>query len=168
MTAIEFDFSINQASIVLKPFALKLTKDLDDAKDLLQDTLMKAILNKDKFSDGTNLKAWLFTIMKNTFLNNHKKTARLGTSCDPHSLNSVSHATGNNALNLFASEEIRKAIENVDDSFKTPFMMFVKGFKYQEIADDLKIPVSAVRSRIHIARIQLRHKLHIYANLSIN
>ena len=127
MTALEFNYSITQASKTLKPFALKLTKDLDDAKDLLQDTMVKAFLNKEKFADGTNLKAWLYTIMKNTFITNYQKMVKKKTFIDTtenlHYLNSSSYTINNNALNSFANEEINSAIAKVDDLFKVPCMM---------------------------------------------
>lgn len=172
MTALEFNYSITQASKTLKPFALKLTKDLDDAKDLLQDTMVKAFLNKDKFTDGTNLKAWLYTIMKNTFITNYQKMVKKKTFIDTtdnlHYLNSSSFTINNFALNSFASDEINRAIDKVDDLFKVPFMMYFKGFKYHEIAEQLEIPIGTVKNRIHIARKELKDMLSVYANLSVN
>jgi RNA polymerase sigma factor (sigma-70 family) len=172
MTAIEFNYSINQASKSLKPFALKLTRDLDDAKDLLQDTMVKAFLNRDKFTDGTNLKAWLYTIMKNTFLTNYQKMVRkntfIDTTDDLHYINSSSLTIHNHALNTFASEEINKAVESINDMFKVPFMMYFNGYKYNEIADYLAIPIGTVKNRIHIARKMLKDKLRVYSNMNLN
>jgi RNA polymerase sigma factor (sigma-70 family) len=172
MTALEFNYSINLASKSLKPFALKLTKDLDDAKDLLQDTMMKAFLNKDKFSDGTNLKAWLYTIMKNTFITNYQKMVKRKTFIDTtenlHYINSSAYTINNDAINSFANTEIKKAIEMVEDLFRIPFMMYFNGFKYHEIAEELNIPIGTVKNRIHIARKELKEKLSLYSNLSVN
>lgn len=172
MTALEFDYSITQASKSLKPFALKLTRDLDDAKDLLQDTMMKAFLNKDKFSDGTNLKAWLYTIMKNTFITNYQKMVKKKTFIDTtenlHYLNSNTYTIHNDAINSFANEEIKRAIEKLEDLFRTPFMMYFNGFKYHEIAEELNIPIGTVKNRIHIARKELKEKLSLYSNMSVN
>jgi RNA polymerase sigma-70 factor (ECF subfamily) len=172
MTALEFNYSINLASKSLKPFAIKLTKDLDDAKDLVQDTMMKAFLNKDKFSDGTNLKAWLYTIMKNTFITNYQKMVKRKTFIDTtenlHYINSSAYTINNDAINSFASTEITKAIEKVEDLFRIPFMMYFNGFKYHEIAEELDIPIGTVKNRIHIARKELKEKLSLYSNLSVN
>ena len=172
MTAVEFDYSLNLASTSLRPFALRLTKDLDDAKDLLQDTMMKAFLNKDKFSEGTNLKAWLYTIMKNTFITNYQKMVKKRTFIDTtenlHYINSSQAITINSAINSFAKEEIDKSIEKLDDLFKIPFNMYFRGFKYHEIAEHLDIPIGTVKNRIHIARKELKEMLAIYASLSIN
>ena len=79
MTALEFTYSINKLSKYLRPFALRLTKDGEDANDLLQETLLKAFTNRDKFAEGTNLKAWLYTIMKNTFITNYQRLVRKKT-----------------------------------------------------------------------------------------
>ena len=172
MTALEFNYSLTQASASLKPFALRLTKDIDDAKDLLQDTMMKAFLNKDKFSDGTNLKAWLYTIMKNTFITNYQKMVKKKTFIDTtdnlHYINSADAIAHNTAMNSFAGEEIKRSIENLDDLFKIPFTMYFNGFKYHEIADRLEIPIGTVKNRIHIARKELKDKLSVYSRLNVN
>ena len=82
MTALEFSYTITQMAKALQPFAMKLTKDSEEANDLLQETLLKAYTNREKFSEGTNLKAWLYTIMKNTFITNYQRMVRRGTFID--------------------------------------------------------------------------------------
>tara|TARA_R110001592_G_scaffold3407_1_gene19162 strand:- start:2840 stop:3313 length:474 start_codon:yes stop_codon:yes gene_type:complete len=150
----------------LKPFALKLTRDSEDANDLLQETLMKAYKNRDKFSEGTNLKAWLYTIMKNTFITNYQKMMRRGTFIDTtdnlHFINSSSTKIENRAHGDFTLNDINMSIDQLDDVYKTPFMMYFRGFKYQEIADREQIPIGTVKNRIHIARKLLKDKLSIY------
>jgi RNA polymerase sigma-70 factor (ECF subfamily) len=167
MTALEFTYSIKTLSKALKPFAFKLTKDDEDAKDLLQETVLKAFSNREKFTDGTNLKAWLFTIMKNTFITNYQRMVRRNTFIDTtenlHYINSSDNITENIAFNSFAMKDIKKAIENLNDAYKTPFMMYFRGFKYHEIADKLNIPIGTVKNRIHIARKELKSSLKIYA-----
>lgn len=166
MSALEYNHTISQMSKSLKPFALKLTKDSEEANDLLQETLMKAYKNRDKFSEGTNLKAWLFTIMKNTFITNYQKMVRRGTFIDTtdnlHFINSSNAEINNGAYGNFALRDINEAIENLDDVYKTPFMMYFRGFKYHEIAVRLDIPIGTVKNRIHIARKQLKEKLRTY------
>ena len=168
MTALEFNYSLTLASKTLKPFALRLTKDLDDAKDLLQDTMMKAFLNREKFEDGTNLKAWLFTIMKNTFNTNYQKAMKRKTFIDTTDnllfLDSIISARMNDAMNTFAKEELAKAFNEVDEMFKVPFLMYFQGYKYHEIADQLAIPIGTVKNRIHIARKELKESLMAYSN----
>lgn len=167
MTALEFSFSVERMSRSLKAFAYKLTKDLEDANDLLQETLLKAFTNRDKFNDGTNLKAWLYTIMKNTFITNYQRLMRRKTFIDTtdnlHYINSSESLTENRALAAFAMKDINTALQKVDPVYIRPFMMYFEGFKYHEIAEELKIPIGTVKNRIHIARKSLKDQLAIYA-----
>ncbi|MDR7132619.1 RNA polymerase sigma-70 factor (ECF subfamily) [Algoriphagus sp. 4150] len=170
MTSSEFSYSLDQISVVLKPFALKLTRDLDDANDLLQDTMVKAFTNQDKFADGTNLKAWLYTIMKNTFITNYQKMVRRATFVDTtenlHYINSSASLVENSAFGEFAIEDIYRAIDRLDEIFSTPFLLYYRGFKYHEIADRLSIPIGTVKNRIHIARKYLKEDLMVYKHVN--
>lgn len=170
MTSVEFSYSLNQLSGVLKPFALKLTRDMDDANDLLQDTMVKAYTNQDKFAEGTNLKAWLYTIMKNTFITNYQKMVRRATFVDTtenlHYINSSSTLIENSAYGDFAIDDIYQAIERLEDIFSTPFLLYYRGFKYHEIADRLNIPIGTVKNRIHIARKYLKEDLSVYKHVN--
>jgi RNA polymerase sigma-70 factor (ECF subfamily) len=172
MTAVEFNYAIHSTSKLLKPFAMRLTKDYEDANDLLQDTLVKAYLNRDKYTDGTNLKAWLYTIMKNTFITNYQRMMRRNTFIDTtdnlHYINSSGSVIDNNAYSNFALEDIHQAVDSLQDTYKTPFMMHFKGFKYHEIAQRLEIPIGTVKNRIHIARKELKGKLSVYRYLGSN
>ncbi|MFQ3576060.1 MAG: RNA polymerase sigma factor [Cytophagales bacterium] len=167
MTALEFNYSLTQASKSLKPFAVRLTKNADDANDLIQDTLMKAFLNREKFSDGTNLKAWLYTIMKNTFITNYQRMVRRNTFIDTTDnlfhINSSDSMTENGAISEFVQNDINEAIDKLDEEYKTPFMMYFTGFKYEEIAQKLRIPLGTVKNRIHLARKELKDMLSVYA-----
>jgi RNA polymerase sigma-70 factor (ECF subfamily) len=170
MTALEFSYSINKVSKSLKPFAMRLTKDSEDANDLLQETLLKAFINREKFADGTNLKAWLYTIMKNTFITNYQRMIRRNTFIDStsnlHYLNSPSAMTSSLAYSTFTMEDIDDAMEQLDEVYRTPFIMYFRGFKYHEIANRLEIPIGTVKNRIHIARKELKEKLQNYAYAS--
>lgn len=139
---------------------------MDDANDLLQDTMVKAFTNRDKFTEGTNLKAWLCTIMKNTFITNYQRMVRRGTFVDTtdnlHYINSGDILVENGAYGDFAMDDIYAAIDKLDDVYKVPFMMHYKGFKYHEIADKLNIPIGTVKNRIHIARKLLKEDLLVY------
>ncbi len=167
MTALEFSYTINNLSGSLRPFALRLTKDMEEANDLLQETILKAFSNRDKFTDGTNLKAWLYTIMKNTFITNYQRMVRKNTFIDTtdnlHYINSSENIIENMAYGKFAMKDINRAIEKLDDTYKVPFMMHFRGFKYYEIADKLNIPIGTVKNRIHIARKELKNMLKQYA-----
>jgi RNA polymerase sigma factor (sigma-70 family) len=167
MTAVEFNYALNNSTKSLKPFALRLTKDSEDANDLLQDTLVKAFLNREKYADGTNLKAWLYTIMKNTFITNYQRMVRRNTFIDTtdnlHFINSSDSLVDNDAYSKFAMDDINGAIDSLEETFKNPFMMYFNGFKYHEIALKLNIPIGTVKNRIHIARKELKDKLKAYA-----
>lgn len=166
MTTLEFSYSLNRLSGSLKPYAMKLTRDLDDANDLLQDTFVKAYSNRDKFAEGTNLKAWLYTIMKNTFITNYQRMVRRGTFVDTtenlHFLNSGDALIENGVYGTFAMADIQNALAKLDDAHKVPFMMYFQGFKYHEIAESLQIPIGTVKNRIHIARKLLKEDLVVY------
>ncbi len=167
MTALEFGYNISNQTKSLKPMAIRLTRDEEDAEDLLQETVLKAYTNRDKFTEGTNLKAWLYTIMKNTFITNYQKMIRRNTFIDStdnlHYINSSNNITENLAYSNFAMKDIKNAIEKLEDTYKDPFMMHFKGFKYFEIAEKLDIPIGTVKNRIHIARKELKKMLTKYA-----
>jgi RNA polymerase sigma-70 factor (ECF subfamily) len=166
MTLQEFSHSVNQKSQDLRFHALRFTKDEEDANDLIQETMYKAISNRDKFKYGTNLKAWLYTIMKNTFITNYQKMMRRNTFIDTtdnlHYINHSNYTATNYGENKFVLKDIQYAINNLDDIFKTPFMMHFRGFKYHEIAEKLEIPIGTVKNRIHIARKELKQELNSY------
>ena len=166
MTAVEFGYALDQMQTSLKPFALKLTRDKDDADDLIQETMFKAYKNREKYTDDTNLKAWLYTIMKNTFFTNYQKMVRRGTFIDTtdnlHFINSSDSKIENDAYGDFALKDINSSIESLKTTYQTPFMMYFSGFKYHEIAAKLSIPVGTVKNRIHIARKLLKDKLNVY------
>ena len=167
MTAIEFSYSLHKMTQSLKPFALRLTKDAEKANDLLQETVLKAFTHREKYTEGTNLKAWLYTIMKNTFITNYQRMVRRNTFIDTtdnlHYINSTDHTIENLAYTSFAMKDIKKAITQLKDAYKIPFMMHYRGFKYHEIAEKLDIPIGTVKNRIHIARKELKSLLRNYA-----
>lgn len=170
MTAMEFTYSIDRLSKSLKPFAMRLTKDLEDANDLLQETMMKAFTNREKYTDGTNLKAWMYTIMKNTFITNYQRLVRRKTFIDTtenlHYINSSGSIIENAAYTGFALADIHQAVDRLEEVYKVPFLMHFKGFKYHEIAEQLNIPIGTVKNRIHIARKELKEKLLTYAHVN--
>lgn len=163
MTAIEFDYQVTRLQDNLKTFAQSLTLNTEDAKDLLQDTILKAFRYREKFVDPTNLKAWLFTIMKNTFINNYRRKKRANTFLDHtpdyHHLNvngpNYLESTESN-LNL---QVIEGKIDQLEEEYKKPFLKHVAGFKYKEIASELEIPIGTVKSRIFAARKKLAGEL---------
>ena len=168
MTAIEFNYALQTNTKTLKPFAMRLTKNYDDANDLVQDTLVKAFLNKDKYADGTNLKAWLFTIMKNTFINAYRrniKTKQLISKGDELALNrAFKQNSYDHSESRINAKEIIKQIETLDDQYKVPFTRYYNGYKYEEIADEMHLPLGTIKSRIFIARKILMTALKNFEN----
>lgn len=160
MTTLQFNEQVVDFSGSLKPFAYKLTRNSDDASDLIQETVYKALINADKFHKGTNLKAWLFTIMRNIFINNYRRNSRHGIVSDPTEnlslLNSVRNSTTNSGLVNIHMEEVNKALENLSEEFRIPFLLHYEGFKYNEIAEELQLPLGTVKSRIFFARKALQ------------
>jgi RNA polymerase sigma-70 factor (ECF subfamily) len=160
MTQTEFRLRFDQMSSLLHSFAYNLTKNVEDAKDLFQETAYRAMTNQDKFRAGTNFKAWLFTIMKNIFINNYRKRAKANTIMDStdnlYFLNSGSTAISNKAESEIMMKELIAMIEDLDDSVRIPFLMHYQGYKYQEIAEHLHLPLGTVKSRIFFARKDLK------------
>ena len=160
MSVLEFQAQFDQLTKILQGFAYNLTKNREEAKDLYQETAFRALSNRDKFIPGTNLKAWLLTIMKNIFINNYRKKVKANTIIDSTEnqflINSGSNAVNNSAESQILIDEITEMIGNLDDSLKVPFEMHRVGYKYQEIADKLKLPLGTVKSRIFFARKELK------------
>lgn len=150
----------------LKGFALKLTQNDDDASDLVQETILKALSNEDKFETGTNLKGWLYTIMKNIFINQYRRMVRSSVFVDKtdnqYYINSGKQTSGNRGEGNLIFKEINKAINSLSDNLRVPFMMAYEGYKYEEIAQQLSIPLGTVKIRIHVARQKLKDQLKVY------
>lgn len=163
MSQIEFYSRFDQLTVLLQAFAYNLTKNQEDAKDLFQETAYRALTNRDKFSPGTNFKAWSFTIMKNIFINNYRKKVKANTIMDStdnmYYINSGSTSISNGAESSILMDELTAMIESLDDSIRIPFLMHYQGFKYQEIADELNLPLGTVKSRIFFARKELKEQI---------
>ena len=166
MTSNEFSSSIIGLKGNLQKYAMSLTLDRDNALDLVQDTYLKAIQNQDKFIDETNLKAWVFTIMKNTFINNYRWKMRENTMMDGtqelYYINLPSDKGSISPESTYAENEINKAVNSLESEYREPFRMHVEGFKYEEIADKLDLKLGTVKSRIFFARQKLMSVLKDY------
>lgn len=162
MSALEFQQQLLGLRQQLYYFALSLTKDRDDALDLLQESLIRALTYRDKFRDNTNFKAWLYTIMKNTFINDHrraKRTKALMDNVDRERDEVRRVQMPNNPDGRVRMAEIQRSLDRLDPAFRTPFNMHHEGFKYHEIAEHLSIPIGTVKSRIFQARQRLMEML---------
>ncbi len=166
MATIQFKNLLLDNADFLKPFAINLTKDAEVAKDLYQETLYKALANEEKYNNGTNIRAWLFTIMRNIFINDYRRKAKQQTIFDStpneYLLNYKQTAISNAAEGNIRLEEINKAIHNLPEIFRTPFVLYFEGYRYHEIADALKEPLGTIKSRIHFARKLLKEQISRY------
>lgn len=166
MSIVEFDQMLLANAEVLRPFAITLTKDNETAKDLYQETIYRALANKEKYNVGTNISAWLYTIMRNIFINDYRRRARQNTIFDstPNDfLLDYNQVTATNAAEKnLQVKEIEKSIYNLPDIFRKPFVLYFDGFKYHEIAGMLHEPLGTIKSRIHFARKLLKAQIERY------
>lgn len=157
-------------------FAFRLTLDEDDAKDLVQDTYLKAFRFINSFEKGTNAKAWLFRILKNSFINDFRKKSKEPSKVDYQEVetfyNSEEFDTDIEATSDLRSEsvqdligdEVATAINSLEVDFRIAIILCdIEGFTYEEMAKILDIPIGTVRSRLHRARGLLKEKLSEYA-----
>jgi len=142
----------------LKGFALKLTGNAPDADDLYQDTLVRIILNKDRFEAGSNFKAWAITIMRNMFINEYRKKVRRRAIVNYEPSRFYKNTTAkifNLGENNLVCEDITEMIDELSQSFRIPFLMVYEGYKYDEIAEMMDLPLGTVKSRVFFARKKL-------------
>jgi len=150
----------------LMGFAMSFTHDPEDANDLLQDTMIKALKYADHFIAGTNLKAWMFTIMRNTFINDYRRKAKkqklMSTTEDFSNVDLLHSAAGNQGEGKFQMADIQKALAKLKPELAIPFVRYFEGYKYTEIAEELQIPIGTVKTRIFGARQILMANLKMY------
>lgn len=168
MTSIEFDKKITGYYKSLEYFAISLTQNEDDAQDLLQETYLKALKYRKKFVYHSNLKAWLFTIMKNTFINNYRRKVKTRTIIDNtddlYYMNSFTEPKVASPESELNHQEINKQIHSLDKDYRVPFEMHTRGFKYKEIAEQLDLSIGTVKSRIFFTRRKLMARLKDFKN----
>ena len=163
MSNIDFNEMLVTNADFLKPFAITLTRDNEAAQDLFQETMFRALANKDKYNVGTNIKAWLYTIMRNIFINNYRRRAKQNTIFDstPNEflLNYNQATIANTAESNLKIKDITAAIHDLPEIFRNPFLLYFDGYKYHEIADMLHEPLGTIKSRIHFARKLLKAQI---------
>ena len=144
-------------------FAYKLTTDREEANDLLQETSLKALDNEDKYTPDTNFKGWMYTIMRNLFINNYRKAVRDQTYVDQTDnlfyLNQSIDLADESTESSHDLKEIRRIVNALPKEYRIPFAMYVSGFKYREIAEKLGLPLGTVKSRIYFTRQKLQQEL---------
>ncbi|MEY8720192.1 RNA polymerase sigma factor [Bacteroides stercorirosoris] len=144
-------------------FAYKLTADKEEANDLLQETSLKALDNEDKYMPDTNFKGWMYTIMRNIFINNYRRIVREQTFVDQtdnlYHLNLPQNSGFASTEGTYDLKEMHRIVNSLPRDYKVPFSMHVSGFKYREIADRLGLPLGTVKSRIFFTRQRLQQEL---------
>lgn len=163
MTSLEFNYKLMGLQKNLRYFAYTLTSNYDDAQDLVQETMLKALTNREKFSENTNMKAWTFTIMKNTFINNYRKSIRNNTVVDKTDDLYLLNLSQESKLGVpdteYSVKEIRSMISQIAPEQRKPFEMYNQGYKYKEIAEQLNLSIGTVKSRIFFTRKKLMEAL---------
>lgn len=163
MNGVQFQQKLLGLQENMMNFALMLTANRDDAQDLLQDTTLKVLDNQEKFVDNVNFKGWVLTVMRNLFINNYHKVVRIQTvvdqNADLYNLDIVNDSGMDSPDKAFQIQEITKAINSLNDDLKIPFSMYLSGYKYNEIAEKLDVPLGTVKSRIFFARQELQKRL---------
>lgn len=155
----DFDNQIIEEVSALRHYALRLTANEDDASDLIQDTLLKALHNREKYKDANNLGGWLYTIMKNCFINKYRHVCRSEKILAIHSMLNSEASTYNKGELILLAQEIKKALNVLPAELYNPFIMYFQGYHYKEIADISNIPLGTVKTRIHAARKVLQRIL---------
>ncbi len=163
MSTLEFNTQLFSISQKLNAFAYNLTKSSEDALDLYQETAFRALTNREKFRTGTNFKAWVFTIMKNIFINQYRKKQKANTVIDKTEnlfyINSGSIKIKNEADSNISLDELNGMLDSLEDGLRIPFNMHFEGYKYQEISDEMQLPLGTIKSRIFFARKALKKQI---------
>ena len=168
MITTEFDNTILELNDKLYVYALSLTMNKDDAKDLLQDTFLKAYSNKEKLKEDSNIKAWAYTIMRNTFINNYRRSRVSNTVIDYSSnlymLNNSNTDKSTCSETKYNTSEIIKEIDKLGQDQKSLFQQHLDGYKYKELAKEHNLPLGTVKSKIFLTRKKLAENLSDYKN----
>ena len=163
MTTQEFNVRFNKWQNAFIAFANSITGNPEDAKDLFQETAYRAYGNKDKYKLGTNFKAWVMTIMRNTFINQYRRKKNIkiyAEASDSFLFENDTYATDSNAISNLRMRDLKSILDQVGDGYTKPFLMNHNGYKYHEIADEMGLPIGTVKSRIFHARRQLKELIN--------
>ena len=163
MDTVIFKRDLLEMQSELQRFAFKLTADKEEANDLLQETSLRALQNMEKYTPDTNFKGWVYTIMRNIFINNYRKVLHEQTFVDHtdnlYNIDSTQLTKDSITENDYDRKELYRVLNSLPDSSRIPFTMFLSGFKYREISEKLSLPLGTVKSRIFMTRRSLQEEL---------
>ena len=151
---------INSVYNGLNKYALCLTSDREEANDLTQDTIIKVLTNKEKYIDGTNFEGWCYTIMRNSFINNYRANIRHNTIIDKTDNTYLLEANQKGydmTDSIISHKELMEGVDSLNENLRKPFVMYITGYQYNEIAEKLNLPIGTIKSRIHSARLKLQN-----------
>lgn len=160
MSTTDFSNQLDKFQLFLYNFAMRLTHNSEKAKDLMQDTSLRAFRYREKFKPGTNFKGWIATIMRNTFINNYRKEKRNRTVSEP--VEALAYGLESKNIPSYAGEinlrlqELYGMFDEIGDLYAVPFLMHYRGYEYQEIAAQLEVPIGTIKSRIFTARKKMK------------
>ena len=166
MKTVDFTQHLLNVQSELFRFAFKLTADREEANDLLQETSLKALDNEEKFTPDTNFKGWMYTIMRNLFINNYRRSVRELNFLDSNFTDYAQIQVAKDDDKFEETYDLKllyRIINKLPDDTKQPFMMFVSGLKYKEIAEKMDLPIGTIKSRLHFARKKLQKDLRDFS-----
>lgn len=163
MTNLSFNNKVAKIESLLFGFAMKLTRNRENAKDLMQETLMRSFNNRDRYEEGTNFKAWMTTIMYNSYINHYRRRKTRNKVVKP--ISDFNYMVENksvegNAYSSIMMKELKGMVNNLSDDYKVPFQMFFQGYHYDEISEKIDLPMGTVKSRIFYARKKLQRMVN--------
>jgi RNA polymerase sigma factor (sigma-70 family) len=164
MNTSEFNAAFAKLHDLLFAFAMKLTRNKEDAKDLIQETAMLAYANLHRFEPGTYFKSWVSTIMRNSFINNYRKMKtrnKVEQPIEDFVSTMGNQAVTNQASSLIMQKELAVIMDKLSNDYKVPFLMFYQGYHYGEIAEHMNLPIGTIKSRIFYARKQLKDMISV-------
>ena len=163
---INFKANLIEQLSLLKMFARKFTTEPEDIDDLVQDTVLKAMTFFDKYKNGTNLKGWLYVLMKNIYINNYRERSQHWKFTEIADISQLCFSAASNNKNggeeKFIAKDIKKSLTKLPKIVSLPFELFVIGYKYHEIASSLQLPIGTVKTRIFVARSKMKNLLTDY------
>ena len=166
----EFKAHVNKIENLLFGFAMRLTRNRENAKDLMQETLMRCFDNRHRFKNGTNFKSWATTVMYNSFVNHYRKSKtrnKVEKPIEDFNYMVQNQSNEGNIYSMITLKELKGIVNKLTDDYKIPFTMFVDGYHYDEISNKLNVPMGTIKSRIFYARKKLQKMLSKRYDLTV-